>query len=417
MEVIYESMERTLKIEIRPNKSQKEIIHKTLGICRYLWNEFLFMNVKHYKEHGVFMKGNDFAKYVNHILGVEKPWIKEVSSKARKDIIDRADAALWRHFRSKGTDHEVGYPRVKRKHDLVNSYFFIKDGIRLDKSDNSYLWIPVLRFVKLKERGYVTEDLIPYITSGRVIREGNRYHITLILQGNLPKKYILPKDSSLGIGIDLGTSTLCTIYQGGKSTKIYNPIHSRNYRECERKIRGLQQVISHKEEVNMRRYGYEERKDIKKGDATKIYRTHNIQKLWKRINKLKSKQIRIMHDYIKKLCNQLVRTNPEYITIEDLDVSRMLEDVSHQLAYNIQRSNFYYFRSFLEYKCKEYDIELRIANKWYASSKTCSHCGHKRKKLKLDERTYVCKKCGLEIDRDINAAINLYYTKDYTLAV
>lgn len=416
MEVKYESMERTLKIEIRPNKSQKEIIHKTLGICRYLWNEFLFYNIGYYKEHGIFMKGNDFARYVNHELSIEKTWIKEASSKARKDIIDRADAVLWRHFRSKGTDHEVGYPRIKRKHDPVKSYFFIKDGIRLDKSDNSYLWIPVLRWVKLKERGYITEDLIPYITSGRVVRENNKYYVCLILQGVIPKKYILPKESSDGIGIDLGTSTLCTIYQGGKSTKIYNPIHSKNYREYERKIRRLNQVISHKEEVNMRRYGYEERKDIKKEDATKIYRTHNIKKLWKRVTKLKGIQTRIMRDYIKKLCNQLVRTKPEYITIEDLDVSRMLEDASETLAYNIQRSNFYYFRKFLEHKCKEYDIELRIANKWYASSKTCSHCGHKKKKLKLDERTYKCKKCGLEIDRDENAAINLYYTKDYTLA-
>lgn len=329
----------------------------------------------------------------------------------------RAHNALKAHFISKKNGGNIGYPKKKRRHDPVNSYFFEKSGIRLDNSDSSFLWIPILKWIKLKEVGYITEDLIPYVTSGRIVREKDKYYVCLILQGDLPKKYILPKEKSPGRGIDLGTKSLCTIYPYKDDPFIPNPIYRKNYRNCERKIRRLQQVISHKEEVNMRKYGYEERKDIKKKeDVTKIYHTHNIRKLRKRINALKSKQIRIMHDYIKKLCNQLVRTNPEYITIEDLDIEAMLQDASPQLAYNIQNSRFYYFREFLSWKCHEYDIELRIANQWYASSKTCSRCGHKRKKLKLEERVYKCKKCGLEIDRDINAAINLYYTKDYTLA-
>ena len=409
-------MEKTLKIEIRPTRSQKEIIHKTLGVCRYLWNEFLFRNAEHWNENKEFFDGNTFSKYVNNVLGMEKPWIKEVSSKARKDVIDRVDAALWRHFKSKGTNHEIGYPRIKRKNDPVNSYYFIKDGVRLDESDNSYLWIPILRWVKLKERDYITEDLIPYVTSGRIVREKDKYYVMLILQGDIPRKHLLPKEKSNGIGIDLGTRSLCTIYPYDKTPFIQNPIYSDNYRECERKIRRLQQVISHKEEVNMRKYGYDNKENIKKEDATNIYRTHNILKLRKRISKLKGIQTRIMHDYIKRLCSYLVRTNPEYITIEDLDIEGMLQDASHQLACHIQNSRFYYFRTFLQWKCREYGIELRIADHWYASSKTCSRCGHKRKKLRLDERTYYCKKCGLKIDRDLNAAINLYNTKDYTLA-
>lgn len=410
-------MQKTIKIEIRPTKAQKEIIHKTLGVCRYLYNAFLFYNAEYYNEHKKFIHGYEFSKYVNNVLSIELSWIKDVSTKARADAIMNAHKALWRYINSKNKGGNVGYPRIKRKNDPVNSYYFIKDGVRLDPADNSYLWIPILKWVKVKERGYLTENLIHYINSGRIVKEKDKYYVCLILQGDLPKKYILSEDKFDGMGIDLGTSTLCTIYQDDKCTKIYNPIYSRNYRDCERKIVRLQQAISHKEEVNMRKYGYEERKDIMKGDATKIYRTHNIQKLRKRISKLKGMQTRIMQDYIKKLCNQLVRTNPEYITIEDLDVSDMLENASHQLAYHIQNSRFYYLRTFLTHKCREYDIELRVANRYYASSKTCSACGHKRKKLKLDERIYVCKKCGLKIDRDDNAAINLYNTKDYTLAV
>ena len=408
-------LEKTIKIEFRPNKKQRMIIHKTLGVCRFLWNEFLFRNAEYWNENKKFFSGYEFDKYVNNVLSIEKPWIKEVSNKARKDTIMKAHKALWRHFESKGSSHEVGFPKIKRKHDQVNSYFFIKDGIRLDPDNSSYLWIPILRFIKLKEKNYLTSTMILYVTSGRIVKEKEKYYVCLILQGYPYVNFPISNEKSDGIGIDLGTSTLCTIYQNGKSTKIYNPIYGRKYKESERKIRRLQQVISHKEEINMKKYGYEERKSVKRGDATKIYHTHNIQRLRKRINKLKSKQSNIIYDYLKKTCANLARTNPEFITIEDLDVSRMLEHSSHALSDHIQKSNFYYFRMFLIHKCKEYGLELRLANRWYASSKTCSKCGHKKKKLKLDERTYICKKCGLEIDRDENAAINLYYTKDYIL--
>ena len=148
------------------------------------------------------------------------------------------------------------------------------------------------------------------------------------------------------------------------------------------------------------------------------YHTSNIRKLKKRISRLHEILHNIRIDFINKLVYRLVtRTKPHSITIEDLSVSNMLQDDSTSKLHELlQDSMMYYFRQCITNKCLEYNIELRIANRFYASSKICSCCGHKNKDLKLSDRTYICPSCGYEEDRDMNAAINLcnlkkkYYT-------
>ncbi len=111
------------------------------------------------------------------------------------------------------------------------------------------------------------------------------------------------------------------------------------------------------------------------------------------------------HDYINKTVHEVVIARPEYITIEDLNVSGMMKN--RHLSRAIAESEFYYFRALLERKCIEYGIELQIAYRYYASSKTCSRCGNIKRDLKLKDRVYECTECGLVIDRDYNAALNL----------
>jgi putative transposase len=131
---------------------------------------------------------------------------------------------------------------------------------------------------------------------------------------------------------------------------------------------------------------------------------------------LKNKQRNIRNDYINKLVYLLTaKTKPSVITIENLDVSEMIKHNGTKdatLHKYISESSFYTFKVKLTNKCKYYGIRLREANKYFASSKICSRCGNKNKSLTLSDRVYYCNKCGLTIDRDINASINLLTLED-----
>ena len=116
-------------------------------------------------------------------------------------------------------------------------------------------------------------------------------------------------------------------------------------------------------------------------------------------------------DYNNKIVNEITRAKLKYITIEDLKVSNMIKN--KHLSKAIQEQNFYSIRTKLINKCKERNIELRIVDTFYPSSKTCSCCGSVKKDLKLNDRIYKCSSCGLEIDRDYNASINLEKAQNY----
>ena len=138
-----------------------------------------------------------------------------------------------------------------------------------------------------------------------------------------------------------------------------------------------------------------------KGEATR----QNIQKQVLKVQKLHHRIDNIRTDYINKCVNEIVKTKPSRIVMEDLNVKGMMKN--RYLAKEIASEKFYEFRRQMEYKCEPYGIQLVFADRFYPSSKTCSHCGHIKKDLKLNNRTYICPACGHVIDRDLNAAINL----------
>ena len=119
------------------------------------------------------------------------------------------------------------------------------------------------------------------------------------------------------------------------------------------------------------------------------------------------------NDYINKIISELVKTKPAWITIENLNVSGMMKN--RHLSKAIGQQNFFAFRTKLTAKCKEYGIELRIAERFYPSSKTCHHCGHIKTDLKLSDRKFVCD-CGYTADRDYNASLNLRDCQTYEVA-
>jgi putative transposase len=145
----------------------------------------------------------------------------------------------------------------------------------------------------------------------------------------------------------------------------------------------------------------------KEGVATR----QNIQKQIVKVQRIHQSLTNIRTDYINKIVSELVKIKPSHITIEDLNVSRMMKN--RCLSKAVAQQKFYEFRTKLESKCKLNDIELRVVDRFYPSSKTCSNCGGYKKDLKLSDRVYKCNECGFEIDRDLNASLNLRDSKIY----
>ena len=411
-------MKKVCKLRIYPNKTQEAIINRTLGACRFIYNKYLEYNLNYYKETGKFLSGYEFSKILTQLKKTEEfSWLNEISQKAVKDSIMNCDKSYKRFFKKK----QPRPPRFRSRKQPVQSYYFVKENTHLNTGKKNIIYIPILRYVRITERNYLPDE--KQITSGRIIKEGNKYYVSFIYNYNIKESTII----SQGCGIDLGIEKFATIhYETGESMIIESFVNSDKFEVIDEKIKYYQRLISHKVEINYGRLSHkyldhypdgkidDNSKSIMKGES---YNTSQIQKLKKKISKLYKHKVNIARDIILKLVNILVaRTKPRYISIEDLCIKKMIETEGfHELHRLITESRWFFFRERLSQKCKEYGIELRIADKFFASSKTCSFCGKKNKDLKLSNRMFVCPHCGYKIDRDLNAAINLCNTKEYSL--
>ena len=411
-------MKKVCKLRIYPNKTQEMIINRTLGACRYIYNKYLEYNLNYYKETGKFLSGYDFSKILTQMKKSEEfSWLNEISSKAIKDSIMTCEKSYKKFFKKK----QQRPPRFRSRKQPMQSYYFVKENIHLNTEKKNTIHIPILRNIRITERNYLPDE--KQITSGRVIKEGDKYYVSFIYNTNVKESTI----RSQGCGIDLGIEKFATIYyETGESITIDSFVNTDKFKTIDEKIKYYQRLISYKVEINYGRLlnNYldhhpdgkinDKYKNIMKGES---HNTSQIQKLKKKISKLYKHKVNIAKDVILKLVNILVaRTKPRYITIEDLCIKNMIETEGfHELHRLITESRWFFFRERLSQKCKEYGIELRIADKFFASSKTCSFCGKKNKDLKLFDRTFICPHCGYKVDRDLNASINLCNTKKYSL--
>ena len=411
-------MIKTVKLRIYPNKSQIKIINGTLGCCRYIYNKYIESNITSYETSNKFISGYEFSKDINWLKknNDDYNWIKKYSSKAIKDTIMNAEKSFKRFFKSK-----KGFPKFKsRKRIHKESYFFIKNHINYIKYN--IIKIPILGKIRITQNYDLPN--IRGITSGRVIREYNKYYIMLIYEYN--NEYLNLNDNSLGV--DLGLKNYCTIANSSYDIGTGIIKHFKNnprYKKISDKIIKLQQIISKKAEINYYRLLNrwldnnptkelsENYKNIMKG---KSYNSSQIRKLFKKIRVLKSKLNNIRYDFINKTVHMLTAiTKPRCITVEDLNILDMIKHngtKDTKLHKAIQESSFYSFKIKLLNKCLEYGIKFRMVSQWYPSTKKCFICNHKFKNITLNDRTLYCPNCGLEIDRDVNAAYNMLNVKD-----
>lgn len=374
------------KTEINPTSSQIVKINKTLGVCRFLYNAYISENIKAHKNNKSFITGYDFDKYANSTLTSNHLWIKDAYAKARKKAIMNAETAFKNFFKGKSK-----FPKFKKKNKCNNSFYFVKNNKTDCIVQRHRIKIPSLGFVKLKEKGYIPVGKV--IKSGYISKKANKYFISVIVDTDISKP-ILAYDN--GIGIDLGIKEFATLSTG----KTYKNINkSRVIKNIEKRLKREQKRLSKK---------YENKK---KGVATL---NKNIYKKISRIQKIYYKLSCIRTDYINKIVNEVVKTKPQFITIENLNITGMMKN--RHLSKAISNQKFYEFRTKLINKAKRLNIEIRLADTFYPSSKLCSCCNNIKHDLKLKDRIYKCNYCNLEIDRDYNASLNLMNCQNYKLA-
>ena len=384
-------MYKAIKIELNLTVAQKIQVCKTIGTERFIYNEYIKYNQEQYELGNKFVSAFEFSKYINNVYlpsNPDKKWIKDVSSKSVSKAMFYGEKAFKNFF--KGLS---GFPVFKKKGKNELGAYFVKDNKKDFEFYRHKIKIPTLKFVRVKEYGYIPKNA--NIKSGTISKIADRYFLSLVIEVDDIVK--TENTNTKGLGIDLGIkdTAICSdgrVFKNINKTKKVKKIKKKIKREQRKMARSVEYSKSNKIKL----------KECKNFNKKKL----KVQRLFYRLNCIRD-------DYNNKMVDEITRTKLKYITIEDLKVSNMMKN--RHLSKAIQEQNFYSIRTKLINKCKERNIELRLVDTFYPSSKTCSCCGSVKKDLKLNDRIYKCSNCGLEIDRDYNASINLEKAQVYKI--
>ena len=384
-------MYKAIKIELKLTNEQKIQVNKTIGTERFIYNEYIKYNQEQYELENKFVSAFDFSKYINNVYlpnNPDKKWIKDVFSKSVKQAMIYGEKAFKNFFKGLSS-----FPVFKKKGKNEMGAYFVKNN----KADFEFyrhkIKIPTLKFVRVKEYGYIPKNA--NIKSGTISKIADRYFLSLVIEVDDIVK--TENTSTKGLGIDLGIKDTA-ICSDGKVFKNINK--TKKIKKIKKKIKREQRKMSRSVEYS-------------KSNKIKLKECKNFNKKKLKVQRLFYRLNCIRYDYNNKIVDEITRTKLKYITIEDLKVSNMMKN--KHLSKAIQEQNFFSIRNKLINKCKERNIELRLVDTFYPSSKTCSSCGEVKKDLKLNDRIYKCSNCGLEIDRDYNASINLEKAKVYKI--
>lgn len=388
---------RAYKTEIDPTPSQIELIHKTFGSTRYIYNQFVFENLENLASDKDYISAFDYSKRINNDPNTPT-WLKEVPSKAVKQALIYADRAFKDYFSKRR-----GKPKFKKKG--LSESFYLIGTIKVERHR---IFVPVLKWLRLKEFGYIPKN----ITSVTISMKNGRYYISCLCKDEFDDRIPL---SDYSMGIDFGLKD-----QFITEDRVIPSINKfSRIRKLEQRLRREQRKLSRKYEANMVDKVYH--KDGAKRGQLKSYKwlkplseCKNIQKQKLKVARIYERLTRIRTEYNQKALRSLVlERKPSSITIEDLAVRNMMKN--RHLSKTISKAQWYQSRLYLKQLCDKYGIELRLVDRFYPSSKLCSNCGFKYNDLKLNERTWTCSNCGSKHDRDVNAAINLGRSKEYTV--
>ncbi|MBV8886671.1 MAG: transposase [Chroococcidiopsidaceae cyanobacterium CP_BM_RX_35] len=354
------------KTQLKLNNTQRIAVAKHAGTARHSYNwglglckQILEHNRNNPNDKIKFPTAIDLHKWLIALVKPENPWYYEVSKCAPQYALRNLKNAFDRFFKMPST----GFPRFKKK--LRNDSFTLDGTIKV--VDHYKIQVPVIGVLKTYERlpkGYKPKSVT-------ISRQADRWFISYKIE----LEEDTPNSNTSSAGIDLGLLRFATLSTG---EKVESP---RPYKVLEKKL-GLAQWRNRNKQLN----------------------SNNYRKAQIKIARLHARIANIRQDFIHKLTTKLAKNHGQ-VVIEDLNVSGM--KANGKLSKAISDSGFYEFRRQLEYKTKLYGSKLVLADRWFASSKTCNNCSCKKESLSLSERVFTCSECGFETDRDLNAALNL----------
>ena len=369
-----------------PNNKQKTKLFQYANTARFAYNWALGREQENYKSGGNFISDGDLRKEFTQLKKTDEySWLNNVSNNVTKQAIKDACDAYKKFFKGYSK-----FPRFKSRkrsspkfyQDNVKIQFtetHVKvEGFAISRKKNKQK----LNWIRLAEHGRIPIENVKY-SNPRIKYDGLNWYVTVGIE--YEDSITLPLNE--GIGIDLGIKDLVICSDDNKYKNINK---TQKIQKLEKQKRRLQRSISRSYEKN------------KKGKE--YCKTNNVIKKEKLLLRLNHRLTNIRQDYLHQTTSEIIKREPSFIVLEDLNVSGMMKN--RHLSKAVQQQGFYEFRRQIEYKSAWNNILVIIADRFFPSSKLCSCCGTIKKDLKLSDRIYRCE-CGNIIDRDYQAALNL----------
>ena len=365
------------KIRLYPTEEQEEKLWQSVGTARFIYKWTLNRQEENYKDGCKFIKDNDLRKEITQLKKGKLSWLNEVSNNVAKQSVKDCCNAYKNFF--KGLCDK---PKFKSRKKSKPSFY--NDNVKLKAKEKSVL-IEKVGWIKTKEQ--VPID-VKY-TNPRISYDNKYWYLSVGIEVEQPTVQLTGES----LGIDVGVKDLA-ICSNGMTFKNINK--SKEVRRLKKVLKRKQRKVSRKYEMNKIEKGGE--------DCCQFKKTNNIIKLEKQIKLIHRRLSNIRLNYIHQVTTKIVKTKPSRVVMEDLNIKGMMKN--KHLSKAVAEQCLYDFKMKMKYKCEFYRIEFVEANRYYPSSKLCSSCGSIKKDLKLKDRTYKCS-CGLSINRDYNASINL----------
>lgn len=373
-------MIKSFKIRIYPTKAQEELIWKHIGSCRYIWNWMLAKQEELYAAGEKHLSAFSMIKLLTPLKNDgEHGWLYDVSNTSLQIACQDLQKAYDKFFKKIS-----GFPKFKSRKRSKPSYPVCAD--RFYFVDNKTVQIQKLGKVRYKTDFSLPHGIEHKFSNPRITYRNGKW----ILSFGMECENQTPKLTDVSMGIDLWIKDLAIAECNGQIV-FHNINKSKKMKELRKKQKHLQRSISRKYEANKQ--------------GKKYIKTKNIERLENKLRKLYCHISNIRQNYIHQCTHALVSLLPSRVVMEDLNITGMMKN--RHLARAIQEQCLYEFIRQMKYKCEWNGIEFVQTNRFYPSSKTCSCCENVKRDLKLSDRTYKCDICGLTIDRDYNAAINL----------
>lgn len=374
-------MIKTYRIRLYPTKEQETLMWKHIGACRYIWNWMLAKQQALYEAGEKYLSAFSMINLLKLLKNDgEHEWLYDCSNASYQIVCRDLDKAYKEFFAKR-----QGFPKFKTRKRAKTTFPTRADAVLI--KDASHIKLEKFNSVKCRIDNRLDPDGLYKFSNPRISYINGKWILTI----GVESENQAPELTDKSMGIDLGVKDSAIVAYGDEKLVFSNINKSRKVRLLKQKMKHLQRTTSRKYEANK--------------IGNKFVKTNNIERCEERLRRLHARLTNIRTNYIHQSTHKLVSLLPYRVVMENLNVSGMMKN--KHLSKAIQEQCLYEWIRQMQYKCEWNGIEFAQADRFYPSSKTCSRCGCIKYDLKLSDRIFICNECGLEIDRDFNAALNL----------